>query len=460
MYYNTQAYLKLKEQRKHTLFLYTMLLALLLLLVNIVMDYSITGHLPLNAVIAVIPVGAFLLLKYYCSFNQVIYRSFHLIFIITIVQSIIYARPEHGTTTYWAFLLIITLFTYENSIKNAVIFNLVAFLSLFCLAILDHLSFIDLPYSQFNYLSFLMIYIVLSIFVYIMVKNFSSIEGVLHRQSLLLQSNVDELHKIQQDLIESEKMASLGGLVAGVSHEINTPLGIALTAITHNQDRLIDTEKHLHNKTLKYSMLNESINAQQQGYQIILKNLDRANSLIGHFKQVAVDQSSENLREINIYEYIKEVVDSTSSLLKQKNIKIHINGEKDTKVNTYPGPIYQIISNFINNSVLHGFEQREDGNISISVNVSNDRMELTYIDDGMGMPVEMLKKIYEPFVTSKRNQGGSGLGMNIVYNLVTQVLEGEIACQSTLGEGTEINVSFPVELCTDPNNSTEPLIKT
>ena len=452
MYYNTQTYMKLKEQRKHKLFIYTMFLALILLLTNIVMDYFLTGHIPGNAIVAIIPVVALLLVKHFSSFEDSVYRSFYLIFIIVIIEAILYSRPEQATTTYWAYLIIVTIFTYERTIKNALIMNGLAFLSLSALAVLDHLMIIELPYSQFNYFSFLMIYIVLSAFVFIMVKNFFGIEAILHRQSQTLQHNIDELHNVQQSLIEAEKMAALGGLVAGISHEINTPLGIALTAITHNQDILINIEKHLNDKTLKRNTLKESINSQQHGYRIILKNLDRANNLIGHFKQVSVDQASENLREIHIFEYIQEIVDSMYSLLKQKNIQIHFHGQENIKVNTYPGPIYQIISNFINNSILHGFELQEKGNITISVEVSQNRVLLHYLDDGIGMNEEMLNKIYEPFVTSKRNQGGSGLGMNIVYNLVTQVLEGEINCQSTLGEGIEIQLSFPVEVCTETDN--------
>jgi len=313
--------MKLKEQRKHKLFIYTMFLALILLLTNIVMDYFLTGHIPGNAIVAIIPVVALLLVKHFSSFEDSVYRSFYLIFIIVIIEAILYSRPEQATTTYWAYLIIVTIFTYERTIKNALIMNGLAFLSLSALAVLDHLMIIELPYSQFNYFSFLMIYIVLSAFVFIMVKNFFGIEAILHRQSQTLQHNIDELHNVQQSLIEAEKMAALGGLVAGISHEINTPLGIALTAITHNQDILINIEKHLNDKTLKRNTLKESINSQQHGYRIILKNLDRANNLIGHFKQVSVDQASENLREIHIFEYIQEIVDSMYSLLKQKIFK-------------------------------------------------------------------------------------------------------------------------------------------
>mgnify|MGYP002700394271 CR=1 FL=1 len=240
MYYNTQAYLTLKEQRKHKLFIYTMLLALLLLLANIAMDYFLTDHLPLNAVIFIFPILAFLLIKQFLPFKQGVYRCFYLVITIAIIEAIIHARPSQATSTYWAYLIVIFIFTYEDEMKNAIIINSLTFIALSTLAVLDHLSFIALPFTQFNYLSFLMIYVVLSIFIYIMVKNFSALEGVLHRQSQVLKSNVDELNRAQQSLIEAEKMAALGNLVAGISHEINTPLGIALTAITHNQDVLID----------------------------------------------------------------------------------------------------------------------------------------------------------------------------------------------------------------------------
>ncbi len=446
MYYNTQAYLTLKEQRKHTLFICTTLLALLLLLADIVMDYFLTEHIPFNAIILIFPIITLLLIKLFSSFKQSVYRCFYLVIAIAIIDSIIHVRPSQATSTYWAYLIIVIIFTYEDEIKNAMIINSLTFVSLVTLAVLDHLSFIKLPFSQFNYLSFLMIYIVLSLFIYIMVKNFSALEVILHRQSQVLKNNVDELNRAQQGLIEAEKMAALGNLVAGISHEINTPLGIALTAITHNQDVLIKIEDHFNSKTLKQSALKEAISSQQHGYRIILKNLDRANNLIGNFKQIAVDQASENMREIYIYEYIQEIVDSMYSLLKNKNINMHFHGCNNIKVNTYPGPIYQIISNFINNSVLHGFEFKEEGNITISVNVSQQQITLSYLDDGIGMSEDMLKKIYEPFVTSKRNQGGSGLGMNIVYNLVTQVLEGEMDCQSSVDQGIEIHISFPAEV--------------
>ena len=167
MYYNTQTYMKLKEQRKHRLFMYSMFLALALLLTNIAMDYFLTDHIPFNAILIIIPVVILLLVKHFFSFEQSVYRSFYLLFIIAIVDAILQSRPEHATTTYWAYLIIIAIFTYESSIKNALIINGLAFLSLSTLAVLDYLLIIELPYSQFNFLSFLMIYLVLSAFILI-----------------------------------------------------------------------------------------------------------------------------------------------------------------------------------------------------------------------------------------------------------------------------------------------------
>jgi len=261
-----------------------------------------------------------------------------------------------------------------------------------------------------------------------------------------LEGAMSKLEIAQEELIESEKMASLGNLVAGISHEINTPLGIAMTAITHNQDCLIEMQNKLDNKTLSQDDLVQSNNNQKEGYRLILKNLDRANHLIASFKQVAVDQSSETQREIELTEYIHEVMNSVKPLFNKKAIDVVIHGPEKLAINTYPGPIYQIITNLVNNSVLHAFEHQETGEIRIEISILEGRICVNYFDNGKGMDLYMLKHIFDPFVTSKRNQGGSGLGMNIVYNLVTQVLKGEIKCFSSPESGFEVKIYFPVSI--------------
>lgn len=266
------------------------------------------------------------------------------------------------------------------------------------------------------------------------------------KKNVALENAMSQLEIAQEELVESEKMASLGNLVAGISHEINTPLGIAMTAITHNQDCLIEMQNKLDNQTLTQDDLLQSNKNQKEGYRLILKNLDRANHLISNFKQVAVDQSSEVQREIEITEYIHEVMNSVKPLFNKKIIEVVIHGPESLTISTYPGPIYQIITNLVNNSVLHAFEHLEKGEIRIEISILEGKICLNYFDNGKGMDLYMLKHIFDPFVTSKRNQGGSGLGMNIVYNLVTQVLTGEIKCFSSPESGFEVKIYFPVNI--------------
>lgn len=260
-----------------------------------------------------------------------------------------------------------------------------------------------------------------------------------------------QLKHAQKSLIESEKMAALGGLVAGVAHEINTPLGVSITALSHNQDSLLDIEKMLINKSLRQADLEKSIKAQSQGYKIVLKNLDRASLLISNFKRVAVDQSSEKPREINLTNYMHEISYSLkplfqSNVYRNKDIAVDIKGSETILATTYPGALFQIMNNFIENSLKHGFEGRDVGKITIAVSQTISDIVITYADDGVGLSESMLKQIYDPFVTSKRNEGGSGLGMHIVFNLVTQLFQGEIKCHSEQGKGIEFNIVFPKDL--------------
>lgn len=275
-----------------------------------------------------------------------------------------------------------------------------------------------------------------------------SLEEKVQERTLQLEQNnqqllqtLDELEKMQQDLIESEKMASLGNLVAGVAHEINTPLGIAITGVSSSQESIELIETQLADKTLNQSTLVNEIAKQKEAYQLVQRNLERAEALISNFKQVAVDQSSEQIREVQIKEYLEQLRSSLSPLTKGKEVTISIACSDSLIVETYPGAWYQVMSNLIQNSITHGFDDVSKGNISISVTLNNGKLVVLYQDDGKGISEEVRERIFEPFVTTKRNQGGSGLGMHIVYNLVTQLLNGEITSRRIENQG----VIFEIE---------------
>jgi len=264
-----------------------------------------------------------------------------------------------------------------------------------------------------------------------------------------LQTSLDALRQTQRQLIESEKMASLGGLVAGVAHEINTPVGIGITASSQLQDLTeVFSEKFMSGKLSKTD-LEKFISHVQSSTKINLSNLVRAADLINSFKEISVDQSTEEVREFDIGLYTEDILLSLNTRFKNTSHTISLRCPKELVITNVPGTYSQILTNFLINSLIHGFETMESGKIGINISCIDKNILLKYTDNGCGMDAEQLNKLYEPFFTSKRSQGSTGLGMNIVYNLVTQKLGGHIQCCSEIGQGVEFNVSFPCHLAMD-----------
>jgi len=271
------------------------------------------------------------------------------------------------------------------------------------------------------------------------------LEELVIERTQKLQSTLETLQQTQTELIEVEKMASLGGLVAGIAHEINTPIGIGVTAVTHLKEKADDIEKIFNDGTLRKNDFASFIKTATQSSDMVLTNLMRASDLVKSFKQVAVDQTSEAPRPFNLIEYLEEVLISLQPQLKRTKHEIHIEGERNLVVETVPGPVSQIITNLIMNSLLHAYDDQEAGQIHINVSHDENNAHLSYKDDGKGMAPETVAKVFEPFFTTKRGSGGSGLGMHILYNQVTQNLCGSVECISTLGEGTTFNIIFPLK---------------
>lgn len=259
-----------------------------------------------------------------------------------------------------------------------------------------------------------------------------------------LEGRYVELQLAQKQLVESEKMVALGNLVAGVSHEINTPIGIGVTAASYLDEKSRAFAGLFQESKMKRSDLEDYLKTVRETTGMIQTNLIRASELIRSFKQVAVDRSVETKRKFLIKEYIREVLISLHPNLKKTKLKVVQLGRDGVEVYSDPGAISQIVTNLIMNSIIHAYDADAEGNITINTSSYKNEMTLHYSDDGKGMPKEVLEQIFNPFFTTNRSGGGTGLGMHIVYNLVTQSLGGTIRCESTVGVGTDFIIQIPM----------------
>jgi len=259
-----------------------------------------------------------------------------------------------------------------------------------------------------------------------------------------LEVAMGRLKEAQVQLVQAEKLASLGALVAGVAHEINTPVGVGVTAASALQARAGQLRGQYEREEMRRSDLERFVALAEESTQIILRNLQRAADLIHSFKQVAVDQSSGERRRFGLKAYIDEILLSLRPRLKKTQHVVEVQCPEDLVVDSYPGAIAQILTNFLTNSLLHAFEDRDTGHIRIAVHSADERLTLEYADDGRGIAPEHLSRIFDPFFTTKRGIGGSGLGLHIVYNLVTQLLGGTIQVASEPNRGARFIIQLPM----------------
>ncbi|MEW6500773.1 MAG: PAS domain-containing sensor histidine kinase [Thermodesulfobacteriota bacterium] len=259
-----------------------------------------------------------------------------------------------------------------------------------------------------------------------------------------LRETLGQLETMQGQLVETEKMAALGGLVAGVAHEINTPVGIGVTAASHLDKATQEFLALYEQQTVRRSDLERYVQTCRDSSRLLLSNLNRAAELIRSFKQVAIDQSGEVRRRFRMKGYVEEVLLSLRPLLKKSGHRVTVECDEELELTSYPGAFSQIITNFITNSVLHAFAEGEAGQLDFRIALAQGRLTFRYSDNGKGIPQEHLAHIFEPFYTSNREKGGSGLGLHIVYNIVTQKLGGTIVCTSVPGKGTAFVLEMPV----------------
>ncbi len=259
-----------------------------------------------------------------------------------------------------------------------------------------------------------------------------------------LRETLGQLETMQGQLVETEKMAALGGLVAGVAHEINTPVGIGVTAASHLDKATQEFLALYEQQTVRRSDLERYVQTCRDSSRLLLSNLNRAAELIRSFKQVAIDQSGEARRRFQMKGYVEEVLLSLRPILKKTRLRVTVDCDDALVLTSYPGAFSQIITNFITNSVIHAYEAQQEGHLAFRITAAGGRLTFRYSDDGRGIPQENLAHIFEPFYTSNREKGGSGLGLHIVYNIVTQKLGGTIVCESAPGKGTTFVVEMPI----------------
>lgn len=265
---------------------------------------------------------------------------------------------------------------------------------------------------------------------------------LVEERTAALTRTIAELERTYAHLLESKKLAALGGLVAGVAHEVSTPIGIGVTASSYLEDRAKHFAGLLAAHRLGEPEAAALIAVVQESAAIILSNLERAATLIRSFKQIAVDQTLETRHRFQLRPYLEEVLRSLSPEIKKTSHEIALECP-DVEVESYPGVLSQILTNLVVNAITHGFRGVKQGSMTLGVAEVAGDVVLTFRDDGAGMSAEVAERVFEPFFTTNRGGGGSGLGLHIVYNLVTRTLGGRIACTSAPGAGTVFTITLP-----------------
>jgi signal transduction histidine kinase len=269
-------------------------------------------------------------------------------------------------------------------------------------------------------------------------------EHALRRAKERADTALADLRQTQDDLIQYEKLASLGQLVAGVAHEINTPVGIALTTATSMSAEAKDFGDAATSGKLLRSQFEHFVARITEGTQLLQTNLNRAAELVYSFKQVAVDQTSGERRTFPLDSWLNELLTSLGPVLRKSGHEVRIECREGLTMDTYPGALAQVVTNLVMNAVSHAYDEDQAGHMVLRVEEQkNNWLRFTFTDDGRGIPKENHERIFEPFFTTGRSHGSTGLGLHIVYNLVTNSLQGRINLESEVGKGARFIIDVP-----------------
>jgi len=260
-----------------------------------------------------------------------------------------------------------------------------------------------------------------------------------------LKDALEVLHQTQDELVRNERLASLGSLVAGVAHELNTPIGNCIMVSSVLEASVRQVSADIDAGTLRRSGLMSFVKDAIEGTSLLSRNLVRASELISNFKQVSVDQTSAQRREFDLATIVAEIMATMQPQLKKTPHQFIEDIPKGLLMDSYPGPLGQVVVNLVNNCIIHAFTDAVPGTVTISARpLGTDTVRLMVSDDGCGMAPEILTKVFDPFFTTKLGQGGSGLGLHIVYGTVTQLLGGTINVSSVVGKGSVFTIDLPL----------------
>jgi len=275
-------------------------------------------------------------------------------------------------------------------------------------------------------------------------QTLATLDAKVVERTAQLNAKVEELTRTRNELVQSEKMASLGRLVAGFAHELNTPIGVAVGAASSLQENAIAISKLLEQEEVDEDELVSTIESIEEATNLTLSNLKRAAGLVSSFKRTAVDQTSEQIRKFNVKEAILDVVNTLHSQFKRTTIETKIDCPNDLFIYSVPGTLEQLLTNLMMNSLIHGFADGQvTGQIMIIIRLQRENLHIEYSDTGNGITAEILEKIFEPFFTTHRTHGGSGLGLYICYNLIAIQSHGTITCESSPNQGVKFIIDYP-----------------
>ncbi|MCG5249027.1 sensor histidine kinase [Methylorubrum extorquens] len=272
-------------------------------------------------------------------------------------------------------------------------------------------------------------------------------EKALWREKERSEAALSGLREAQAHLVQAEKLAALSQLVAGVAHEINTPIGLALTTSTTAEGDLRHLQRAVETGQLRRSDLTQGLSRVSEGMRLLFSNLTRAADLVHSFKQVAVDQATEERRSFELHCWLDDLLSTLGPLVRRKGHTVRIRCENGIVLDSHPGALAQVISNLALNAIVHGYPDGRSGVLEVSASCSGEgRLHIIVADDGIGIPPENLRKVFDPFFTTRRGKGSTGLGLHIVFNLVTSTLRGQIALSSNGDRGTRFTIDLPISL--------------